>query len=452
MSGRASVKVAQLSALPALLAIVAVCKTPRHARPPTPGTEPDTPAVVVPVERFFATGAAPSVPIDLRGVVAAVTSHAPGSWFQVTVIAELSDEAVSARVATEVEELLAAAAKHYEDTSSEEARARLRDAKSPAPLTPPEAAAFAKRGVRADVGVGWPGASADVRGAVLRVGRFLAVPGLKGDFASLRPNPLAAFLEAAGARVLVEGDPSGGASPVLDLTCEMPDEAKAAALARTLDHYLRAPGAFFLRPPWHPRRVSADEDRARATYLAIDRAVKRSLTDRKLYDAISDRVRWNMHDPTEMTRAVEEVRREFALKALETAAKRPDADSVVVEEMRKAHAGPGGFNLDPLTRRRLAERLGSLAIEVVAARAPGAVATVEPTADERGFGATGRVQVQGKRVGLGRLVFHRVAHGLPALLAQLDAAGAGAAKLAVTREPPERHPPFPTDLYDPEGD
>ncbi|MEZ0227275.1 MAG: hypothetical protein ACAI25_01515, partial [Planctomycetota bacterium] len=97
MSGRVTLKVAQLSVLPAILAAVAVCKTPRHAQPPSPGVEPDTPAVVVPTERFYADGKAPSVPVDLDKVVAAVASQAPGSWFQVTVVAELPDEAAAAR-------------------------------------------------------------------------------------------------------------------------------------------------------------------------------------------------------------------------------------------------------------------------------------------------------------------------------------------------------------------
>jgi hypothetical protein len=106
----------------------------------------------------------------------------------------------------------------------------------------------------------------------------------------------------------------------------------------------------------------------------------------------------------------------------------------MIDELRAAQALPGFWSVDPALRRRLAERMGSLAVAVSAPKAPGAGATVEPTDSERAYGATGRVQLQGTRVDLGRLVFHRFGHGLPALLSSLRAAGCAKVRLGVTRE------------------
>lgn len=453
MSSGVPLKLAQLMALPVALVVVSVVKAPRHGRPPGPGAEPDTVTAVQAADRFFAGRAAPSIPIDLEKVAASVATPASSTWFQVTVVAELPDDVAAVRMAGDIEELLASAARHVEESSSDEVRARLLDARSAAPLTPPEAAAFARRGVRSEVGIGWPGARKDARSAVVRLGRVLAVPGLKGDFAGLRPNPLAALLEASGARVLVEGDPAGGAQPALDLTCDAADEAAAGRLARSLDHYLRAPRSLFLRPPWHPLPVSAEQEGARATLLGVERAVRAALADPHIFDSVRDRIHTGSRDAGEIGRVLEEIRRERALEALEAVARRPGTDPVVVDELRKFHGGPSTATFDPATRRRLSERLGSLAVEVGAPRTPGAAATVEPTSDERAFGASGRVQVEGRRVSLGRLVFHRFAHGLPALLLELRAAGCSGAKLGLLRDAPARRfVPDSDELEDPEGD
>src|SRR5262249_49495709 len=140
-------------------------------------------------------------------------------WFQVMVLAELGDDTTAARAAQELRDLVAASARHYASDASAEARARLVDDKSPAPLTPPEATALDRAGLRSEIGVGWPGSDRDTSKAVLCFGRVLAISGLKGDFAGLRRNPLAALLGAQGARVFVEGDPAGGSAPVVDLSC-----------------------------------------------------------------------------------------------------------------------------------------------------------------------------------------------------------------------------------------
>jgi hypothetical protein len=401
-------KVAQLAALPALLVLVAVVKTPRAPHLSSSFLADDTKTTLVAPAQFFASGAQPAIPLP-RGAAAPVGTRANG-WFQTTVVADFADEETASRLASEVGGLLDLSLRHFDERP--EARARLLDELTAAPLTPAEAAAFERRGVRAEIGVG------AVSSQVLRFGRVVVVPCLKGDFGALRPNPLAAFFAAAGARVLVEGDPGGGASPLVDIACEAPDEATARSLASSFEHYLASPGALCLRPPWHPSGVSVAEERARATFHSVVKAVRRALADPQMFEELQDRTRWT-RDPTELARIMEEVRRERLQRAIDACASRGEADSVVIEELRRMPLAALSLTFDPQAIRRLAERLGSLQVEV-----------------ERAYAATGRVQVRGKRVELGRVVFHRFAEGLPRLLATLEAAGCTEIRLGLSSGQP----------------
>lgn len=404
-------------------------------------TAPEPPPVPLashPAEHFFASGRAPALPLDLAALASAslpadvVVPTSANGWFQVTVVAVLPDEGAAAKRQGELSALLEASARHYAEPGHEEASARLRDGKSAAPVTPPEASAFAARGLTSAVGIGWPGETDRAREAVQRLGRILALPSLKGDFAGLKRHPLAALLEADGARVLLEGDPAGGASPLVDLEVEAPDEATARRLAESLDVYLAAAPHLFLRPPWHPAGVSPEQGRARATLVAVDRAQRAALVDPAFGRALARRIR-RIREPAEWRRIQSELLRELASRAIDDVARRPDADAAVLDELRRElAASPGTLVLQatPALRARLAERLGCLALDAAAADAHG----VEPSLADRAFGAAGRVEVDGRRVGLGAVAFQRFARGLPALLRWLGAAGCREARVEVGRD------------------
>lgn len=439
MLSTAAVRLGQLAALPVALVALGLTVAPRHRRPAsTPdvrvelGGAPRT----VDAAAFFAAGAPPANLVDLAaGSGAAPADPSPGGWFQVTVLAELPDDAATTRVAGELRALLSASAEHVEDVVHRETRARLLDARSPAPLTPAEASAFERLGITSRIGIGWPGASDKAASAVLRLGRVLVVPGLKGDFSGQRPNPLAALLTRQGARVLVEGDPGGRATPHLDLTCEAPDDAAAARVAAALDHYLAAPDTFYLRPPWHPDGVTADEARARATFVALERAVLRVLQDPASLRGLDVQVVPGVDGGETLHLELQAALRRAALDAVDAVKDDAALDRALVDEYRAALAAtgsPSAWHRDPAVSRRFAERLGTLTLDVSPGGAPGTPPRLEPAPGEAAFGALGRVRAHGRRVELGGLVFHRVARGLPELLRWLAAARCTDARLGLS--------------------
>lgn len=426
----------QLAALPLALLVLALTVTPRYPqRSRLPGAPPPPDVCGQPDAAFFAGGAAPTAPVDLPTTPPPATPPR-GGWFQVTVVATLPDAATASRVADELTTLLGESARHLEDAAHAEARARLLDEASPAPLTPAESAAFERAGVTTSAGIGWPGARADARGAVLALGPVVIVPGLKADFSRLQRNPLAALLAARGARVLVEGEPAGGEPPVVDLSCAAPSDDAAARLAEALQDYLDAPASFALRPPWHPAGVSAAEARARSSFARLSRAlraVSASVTAEftRTFDPYVMPA-----DPASILRDLARASRERALEALDDAASDGTHDPVVLEALRRSVASATdmvfeGHLHDPALTRQLAARMGALSLEVAAPAAQGASARLAPTPAELAYAAHGAARAAGPRVELGRLAFHRIGRGLPALLAWLRTSGCADAHLAV---------------------
>lgn len=423
-------KVVQLAALPAFLVGVALGVTPRKAQL-VPEAEDRREARLE--ADFFAAGALPTRPLDLAATPAAVASAAPTGWFQVTVVSLHEDSAAAAKVAAHTQALLGDAAAFLADPARAGLRARLEDERSPAPLTPPEAAALDRAGLASPIGVG---AAAGTR--ALALGPLVVVADLKADFSELRPNPLAALLGARADRTFSEGDPAGARSPAVDLVVEVADEAAAARLAATCAGYLELPAELLLRAPWDPAGVSAGEARARATYLAAQRAVREALErpqdllfpgrDGDAPDAVEDMLR----------RAREALR--ARVKALVAAG--PDVDEAVLEEYLRALDDSGlGFPsglavaaLELPARRRLAARLGGVPVTVATGAQGGARPAVwlEPAPGALALSAAGRVRSVGRRLDLGRLRFQRIACGLPALLVWLRAAGAREARVEVS--------------------
>lgn len=434
-------KLVQLAALPLALLVVAATVTPRHPVRAGRGSpwaraqlEDRSPAA------FFAAGAEPRGAIELPSAppLERPSAAAAGGWFQVAVVADLPDAATASRVADDLVALLGESAGHL--AGSPEARALLLDERSPAPLTPAEAAAFARAGVKSGVGIGWPGGRKDAREAVLVLGHVLLVPGLKADFAGLRPNPLAALLSAWGARPLVEGDPSGGQPPGVDLTCTVPTDETATRLAEALRLYLSAAAELSLRPPWHPAGVSAAEARARATWARLTRAVREAALESEQELAR----RFVGDEALELTEegfaAIMAAAHARALVAVDALAGDAAQDPVVLAEARRIVAETGHLQVaDPAARRRLAERQGCLTLVVAPPGATGAAARVAPTAGELAYTARGRVQAQARRLELGGLTFHRIGRGLPTLLAWLRAGGCSDARLAIVPAPDGAH-------------
>jgi hypothetical protein len=426
-------KLAQLAVLPTVLVVVALTVPARH--PSAAARSVGTSAATAPPEAdasFFAAGVAPGAALDLAKAPRAGEPALARGWFQVTVIGAWPDAAATERAASVIRSLLATSARHHEDPTNAGARARLLDEANAAPVTPGEALELQRLGLTSEIGVGWPGASADAGGAVLVFGRALAVPGLKGDFGGLRPNPLVALLERHGARVFVEGDPAAPRPACFDVAFVAPDAAAAQALGVALSDYFAIAPALTVRPPWHPKGVSADEARARATYTALERAVRAALQDPAALRALRY---FPGREPEDFMVELQRAYQRAALDAVDRVASDGDRDAEVVDAFRRAlpalpFHGPAVHDSDPASRARLLERLGGLAAEV-STRGAGAAELVATPA-EVALGASGRARVDGRKVDLGGLSFHRVARGLPLLLDWLRRARCSDVRLDVT--------------------
>ncbi len=424
-------KVVQLAALPAFLVGVALGVTPRKAQLVS-GTEDRREARLE--ADFFAAGGPPTRPLDLAAAPAAVASGAPTGWFQVTVVSLHEDPASAARVAAQTQGLLGDAAAFLADPARAPLRERLEDERSPAPLTPPEAAALERAGLTSPIGIG------AARGArALALGPLVVVADLKADLSELRPNPLAALLGARAERTFSEGDPAGAHPPVLDLVVEAGDLAAAERLAATCAGYLELPAELLLRAPWDPAGVSVAEARARATFLAAQRAVREAL-ERPQDLLFPGRDGDSPEEVEDMLRRAREVLR---ARVQAMVGDGPDVDQVVLDEYLRAlddsrFGFPAGFvaaGLEPTTHKRLAARLGGVPVTVATGAQAGAarpVVWLEPAPGALALSAAGRARSVGRRLDLGRLRFQRLACGLPALLAWLRAAGAKEARLEVS--------------------
>lgn len=426
-------KLAQLAVLPTALVVVALTVPARHPSPARPVGTSAAPAPPSADASFFAAGAAPGGVLDLAKAPRAGEPAPAHGWFQVTVIGTWPDADATDRAASVIRSLLATSARHHEDPTNAGARARLLDDAHAAPVTPGEALELQRHGLTSEIGIGWPGASADAGGAVLVFGRALVVPGLKGDFGGLRPNPLVALLERQGARVFVEGDPAAPRPACCDVTFVAPDAAAAEALGVALSDYFAIAPALSVRPPWHPKGVSADEARARATYTALERAVRAALQDPDTLRALRY---FPGREPEDFMVELQRAYQRAALDAVDRVASAGDRDAEVVDAFRRAlpalpfHASAAVHDTDPASRARLLERLGGLAAEVSTRGAGAAQLVATPT--EVALGASGRARVDGRRVDLGGLSFHRVARGLPLLLDWLRRAHCGDVRLDVT--------------------
>lgn len=401
-------KLVQLALLPAALTAAALGVSPRRSTGPL-------------VEPPVLSGA-PGLAVDLAALPPALPAL-PAGPFEVTVAAELPDAAAAKGAAASLRTLLAASARAHEADAA--LRRALLDPAASAPLTPPEAEALSRRGLASPIGAGWPGASADADRGVLLLGRLVVVPGLKADRGGLRPNPVALLLRGPGAKVHLEGDPSGGAAPRVDLTCAAPTEAEAGRLAGLLRDYLGLPAGLRARPPWHPAPLTPAEAKARASWSALARTALAALGE-----ADPQQLAWRFtrartpEEAEEAMRAFEDDLRAAALEGLE---RRPagEDDPVVRAAWKKALAeGPlldqaHGVVIGPTDLTGLAERVGPLP--------KGEEADLELT-------AAGRARAAGKRVELGGLQFHRLARGLPALLEWLRAARCADARLALVDE------------------
>jgi hypothetical protein len=408
-------KVVQLAALPAFLVGVALGVTPKRAQL-VPEAEDRREARLE--ADFFAAGAPPTRPLDLASAPAAVASVAPTGWFQVTVASLHEDSAAAAKVAARTQAVLVDAAAFLADPARAALRARLEDERSPAPLTPPEAAAFERAGLSSPIGVG------AAKGArALALGPLVVVSDLKADFSELRPNPLAALLGAQADRTFSEGEPAGSRLATVDLVVEAAGPAAAERLAATCAAYLELPAELLLRAPWDPAGLSAAEARARATFLAAQRATREALE--RPQDLL-----YPIHDLTDSPEEVQGLlaRAREALRARVQAvvSARPDVDEVVLGEYLRGlddhgFGFPSGPGLELPARRRLAARLGGVP-----------TAGLEPAPGALALSAAGRARSVGRRLDLGRLRFVRLACGLPALLGWLRAAGATSARVELT--------------------
>jgi hypothetical protein len=202
--------------------------------------------------------------------------------FPVTAVALFPTAAAADAFAEDARDLLADAARWFDQPANAAAAASLEDPDVPAPLSEPETAALAAAGMPPGTrGNGWAGEPADADDAIFTVDRLLFAVGFKSaDMIETFPpprTPIERLAVKAGATVLLEGDRFSEGGMVVDASCRPPDSVTANRLAAEIDEAILSI-QFYAIPPW-VEAPTAEQALARATVRRWHDASMRAMTD-----------------------------------------------------------------------------------------------------------------------------------------------------------------------------
>ncbi len=202
--------------------------------------------------------------------------------FPVTAVALFPTAAAADAFADDARDLLADAARWFDQPANAAAKASLEDPNFPAPLSDPEIAALTAAGMPPGTrGDGWGGEPVDADDAIFTVDRLLFAVGFKSaDMIETYPPPsmpIERLLLKAGATVLLEGDRFGEGGTVFDASCRPPDTVTGNRLADEIGDAIRSI-QYYAIPPW-VEAPTAEQALARATVRRWRDASMRAMSD-----------------------------------------------------------------------------------------------------------------------------------------------------------------------------